>query len=250
MSREFRKCKSSSSAFARKRSESKAKSLVWPCESLEHRLLLATDVAVQEGQTIASWTTEASSSQGELQDAAPARPGNAIVDHCNSIVFIDSEVTDWQHLATVLEPEAELHLIPHNTDAIALIGKVLASREGLQSLHIVSHGRAGILRLGGRDISAMSFQNASQDVAMWRTAFAPGADILLYGCDVGVGTSGEPLLDRLKSLTGCDVAASVNRTGHARHQGDWQLETQLGAIESRLAFMGPHCPIINIVCRL
>jgi hypothetical protein len=44
------------------------------------------------------------------------------------------------------------------------------------------------------------------------------------------------LIDRLAALTGADVAASDDKTGHADLGGDWDLEVSRGAIEHATPF--------------
>jgi hypothetical protein len=53
----------------------------------------------------------------------------------------------------------------------------------------------------------------------------------VYGCEVGAG-SGSDFVDRLGELTGADIAASTDRTGHG---GNWNLEFAKGDIEAPLA---------------
>ena len=62
------------------------------------------------------------------------------------------------------------------------------------------------------------------------------ADLLIYGCNFGQGELGGNAAARLAQLTGADVAASVDLTGHADLGGDWDLEYSVGSIETGVAF--------------
>ncbi len=62
---------------------------------------------------------------------------------------------------------------------------------------------------------------------------------MLYGCETGAGTEGTRFVRHLAGLTGTDVAASTNRTGHVEQAGDWNLELQVGSIETAIAFTSP-----------
>ena len=42
-------------------------------------------------------------------------------------------------------------------------------------------------------------------------------------------------MNTLATLTGADVAASTNRTGHVSQLGDWMLEANTGTIEAAMA---------------
>ena len=56
--------------------------------------------------------------------------------------------------------------------------------------------------------------------------------MLIYGCDVASNEAGRSLLTLLGNMTGLDVAASVDDTGHASFGGDWELEFTTGNIEA------------------
>ena len=220
----------------------------WSCELMEQRLLLAADVVNGSDFSV---TTVASALNAELQADAPciqpgcgkssvlnAGPTSLVANRiqCDTIVFIDSEVNQLDELISNVVPNAAVYLVPRGVDAIALIGDVLAKYEGVRSLHIVSHGNAGQLHIGGKTIDADDLNEASARIGGWRDAFAPDADILLYGCEVAAGTVGADFLKTLRLLTNGDIAASENKTGHTDLQGDWELERQIGSIESPLLF--------------
>jgi VCBS repeat-containing protein len=66
-------------------------------------------------------------------------------------------------------------------------------------------------------------------------ALSEQADILVYGCNFAEGEVGQAAVARLAELTGADVAANSDRTGHIDLGGDWKFETQVGSIETDLA---------------
>ena len=63
-------------------------------------------------------------------------------------------------------------------------------------------------------------------------------DLLFYGCDVAATSDGQELIESMAALTGVDVAASDDLTGHADLGGDWLLEYSTGIIETRLIVSG------------
>ncbi|HBK63079.1 MAG TPA: hypothetical protein DEG17_26155 [Cyanobacteria bacterium UBA11149] len=152
------------------------------------------------------------------------------------IVFIDSNIDDYQTLLAGVKPGLEVVLLDGNRDGIVQITEVLQKHRGLLSLHIVAHGKVGGLWLGSGFFSNNTFDQYINDVASWRTALAPDGDILLYGCNVAAGETGREFVQRLSELTGADVAASDDLTGSAELGGDWDLEVQVGDIEAALAF--------------
>lgn len=59
---------------------------------------------------------------------------------------------------------------------------------------------------------------------------------MIYGCDIAGGEEGLALLEKLNSLTGTDIAASDDRTGHATLGGDWEFEYRVGEFETSIVF--------------
>jgi predicted cupin superfamily sugar epimerase len=106
---------------------------------------------------------------------------------------------------------------------------VLANRSDIASVHIVSHGAEGSLQLGASTINSDNLQAYSNSLQQWASALTADADILLYGCDVASGETGEAFVQQLSQLTGADVAASDDLTGSAALGGDWDLEVKNGA---------------------
>jgi hypothetical protein len=74
----------------------------------------------------------------------------------------------------------------------------------------------------------------ADDLTTIGRALTADADILVYGCNFGQGTIGQVAATKLTELTGADVAASIDNTGHAPRGGDWELELQTGTIETQL----------------
>ncbi len=60
-------------------------------------------------------------------------------------------------------------------------------------------------------------------------------DILFYGCNIADDSDGLSLLNEVAELTGGDVAASDDMTGHADLNADWELEYKQGEIETTIA---------------
>ncbi len=149
------------------------------------------------------------------------------------MLFVDRRVADFESL--VAGATAEVIILDPDQDSIAQISQALAGRQGLSSIHIVSHGNTGDLLLGQSGVNQNNLGQYEDALIGWRSALSEDADILLYGCDVGQGAGGQGFIQRLADLTGADVAASDDLTGTAALGGDWDLEVQSGDIEAKLA---------------
>jgi large repetitive protein len=151
----------------------------------------------------------------------------------NVFIFIDTNVTGYEQLAAEWDGRGTIVLIDGSRDGIDQIRSALIGVDGIDAIHIVSHGGEGYFSLGTTriDQTAVLGELASSLASIGARLNANG-DILIYGCDVGMGTAGQGLIDSLALTTGADVAASVDDTGYIMRGGDWTLENRLGVIES------------------
>jgi hypothetical protein len=149
-----------------------------------------------------------------------------------SIVFIDTRVADYQILIDGLDAGTEYYLIDQGSDGLDQIASLLPGRSGLDALHIISHGSAGTLYLGGSVLSNASLSDYSVQLQKIGESLSATGDILLYGCNVGAGDTGMQFIASLAQATGADVAASRDLTGAAALGGDWVLEASIGTIDS------------------
>ena len=114
--------------------------------------------------------------------------------------------------------------------------QILDSRSDVSSIHIVSHAEDGAVKLGKIWLGESNLAGYAGQLASWQSSLTTDADILFYGCDLASDPSGKTLIDSVSELTGADVAASTDDTGHATYGGDWELEYTTGAVETGVAF--------------
>lgn len=168
----------------------------------------------------------------EQGGAASGTPGASQGTH---IVFIDGAVSDPARVAAAAPTGAEVVMLSPGGDGVAEMAAYLEGRSGLAAIHIVSHGREGVLDLGGARLSLSSISGVHADeLAIIGAALGESGDILLYGCDVAAGETGRAFVDALAAATGADVAASSDDTGRAELGGNWDLEFRTGLIEAGL----------------
>jgi len=136
-------------------------------------------------------------------------------------------------LAEVLEPRLlqsgiEVRILDTELGPAGAISSALADQSDLDAVHLFAHGASGEIHLGGASLDATSLQQNAGEVASWGDAFSASGDFLIYGCDVAAGATGQAFTDQLSLLTGTDVAASKDVTGHSSLGGDWELEYVVG----------------------
>ena len=122
-------------------------------------------------------------------------------------------------------------LDPHRS-GIDQISEILASRNGLGAIHLISHGSDAAIRIGGDTLDLARLQSEPEIFSQWGGALDAEGDILIYGCDVAATAEGEALIEALAEVTRADVAASDDLTGHADLGGDWDLEYHVGLVET------------------
>ena len=171
-------------------------------------------------------------------DAPAAESQDADAQEVTSIVFVDSSVEDYQQLVDDIDQSGgtQVVLIDSQSDGIDQISEYLSRHTGIESVHIVSHGTDGEVRLGNTLLNANTLDAYAGQIAAWSSSLTSSADILFYGCDLAASEDGQHLIEALSELTGADINASDDLTGHADLGGDWNLEYVVGHIETDVIF--------------
>ncbi|MGE0607853.1 MAG: tandem-95 repeat protein [Pirellulales bacterium] len=175
-----------------------------------------------------------------FSDASPrsSQPGQTPEAVRMELVFADTGTADYEQLVNdilrnaIPSRELEVYLLDPHRDGIEQISGILAGYSNLDAIHLVSHGTDGQLQLGGTWLNGGNLAGYAGGIAGWNAALRDGGDLLIYGCDFAANDAGRMLAESLSALTGTDVAASTNATGHVRLAGDWELEFQTGEIET------------------
>ncbi|MEM7070014.1 MAG: DUF4347 domain-containing protein, partial [Pseudomonadota bacterium] len=171
----------------------------------------------------------------DILEAAFAAPDEPAMSG-GEIVFIDQAVENVEVLLEGIDPSAEIILLDAGKDGVAQIADALEGRSNLDAIHILAHGSAGELQLGAAQLNLGSMEGShSTYLDSFQSALSADADILIYGCNFGEGLKGREAAELLAALTGADIAASIDLTGHESLGGDWDLETHVGSIETAIA---------------
>lgn len=166
-------------------------------------------------------------------DTATA-PENTIGGELGSerLIIVDSAVSiSEEQIEQFANSGVEAIRLDANQNGIMQIADILASRQNIHTIDIISHGSVGSLQLGNAEINSHTLDQYKSSLTGW-TGASQTADILLYGCEVGKGEEGRQFVEQFAALTGADIAASEDLTGSANHHGDWDLEMSTGEIES------------------
>ncbi|ERT08669.1 hypothetical protein M595_1458 [Lyngbya aestuarii BL J] len=170
-----------------------------------------------------------------------------IINAPSSVIFVDSNIADYQSLVNSVEPETKVVVLDPNRNGVEQITEVLANYDNLDSVQILSHGDSAVLQLGNSSLDNGNIESYENQLQQWGKALSENGDILLYGCNVAEGEQGQAFINRLGEITAADIAASEDLTGNSDLGGDWVLEATTGFIESPLAFQVEAMSAFNSV---
>ncbi len=193
--------------------------LVGQSDAPHDKLLVADDYGLESSSAILSTLSADMPSPADVSE----------------IVFIDQGVDHWESLAEQIRTDHALLIeIDSGVDGISQISHSLQKFSNISAIHLVSHGAAGEIVLGNSVLSLDTLNARSAEIAQWNLSLSDGADLLIYGCDVAASPAGRTLTESLAALCNCDVATSDDVTGHADLGGDWDLEYQVGQLQSQI----------------
>jgi len=214
---------------------------------LEPRIMFDAAVAVTVAEVLhaddshAAAAVDAPASDAGTPAPAAAGTGSAAQGAADSparhdIVFIDAGVRDLAELLGNIRADVEVHVVQNGLTEIA---QILANRQDVDSVQIISHGQANAITLNGQVLHAESLAAYASELQTIGAALAPEGDILLYSCNTGA-TDAEhaDFVSALAAATGKDVAASTDNSGSAQLGGNWVLERHTGTIEAGLFASG------------
>ena len=214
-------------------------------ERLESRVLFSADVGTELGLSAdaddVDHIVELLPPDG---DESPYSPLNslrtAIPVTQNTLVVIDVDVPDIHTIVDELQgaPGVTVVIADGTENPLSLIASSLASVDSVDQLHIISHGDGSGIRLGGERITAEELTQSGGLVSSWSDQLTADADILIYGCNLAASDEGVEFMQLLAELSGADIAASDNATGHHQLNADWQLEAVHGDVNAESLFHG------------
>ena len=196
------------------------------------------DVTVLPSQLTGTDVTVGIDSTGSDDESALVAPTTAGSADRTEVIFVDGNVTDYELLVSRIQAQSahvEVIVLDAQMDGVQAITAALSRYEPgtVDAVHILSHGVEGGIQVGSTWINQFSLQWQADIIASWGQALTTSADIMLWGCNVASTTEGQTFVDRLAEVTGADVAASTDATGHALVGGDWQLEYATEQIETQ-----------------
>ncbi|MEM9215592.1 MAG: Ig-like domain-containing protein [Cyanobacteria bacterium P01_F01_bin.150] len=147
------------------------------------------------------------------------------------LAIIDSKVDGLEDVIAGIRSGTECLVLHPNLDGMTQITAALESRDNFSSLHLIAHGSPGCMYLGSTQLSLDTLWKYGSDLKLWSELLA-GKDVLIYGCEVAQGQSGNLFLQHLHQLTNANLAASTTKVGRTEMGHNWELDTKVGAVTS------------------
>ncbi|QLF92922.1 DUF4347 domain-containing protein [Pseudomonas sp. ABC1] len=211
--------------------------------ALEPRIMFDASVAVvaedAAAQTAADTARDSASSTADAASADARSPQN----QRQEVVFVDGGVANVGELLAGLPGSAEVVILDPSKDGLQQMAEYLKGREGLDAIHLLSHGADGTVLVGNIWLSSANLVEHRAALESIGAALNADGDLLLYGCSVGADTAGIDFISSLAAATGADVAASDDITGKG---GDWNLEVNTGEIEASVLQIDTYQHALNV----
>ncbi|MFT6987365.1 MAG: hypothetical protein ACJAT7_003220 [Psychromonas sp.] len=131
------------------------------------------------------------------------------------LVIIDASVPDYLFLLDSLQSQAgensiiDVQILDADRNGIEQLSEILAYRQDLDALHLITHGSSGEILIGNTQISQAELDQNADEISNWGNALSVDCYFLIYGCNLASTADGQRLANALGRLTGADVAAPV-----------------------------------------
>ncbi len=156
----------------------------------------------------------------------------ALFAQSKEVLIIDKGVSDYRFFIDNVNKETDVILLERDEDGLMQIASALKAYKELDAIHVISHGEPGRLSLGNTGLDQNSLNSYAEELADVGAALAEDGDLLLYGCNVAEGETGNNFVEHLSMATGADIAASSDVTGSTKLGANWILEKHTDQIEA------------------
>lgn len=147
------------------------------------------------------------------------------------VVIIDKSLENYQQLADSSDEKSLVILVENTDTGFANLQQKISSLNGVQRLHILTHGTSGNFVLGRQQLNE---DNLEKFKGFWtavrKSLESEKSELLIYSCQLAGKEAGKSFVDRLHNVLGVSVAGSVDNTGSEKKGGNWNLEYVAGRI--------------------
>lgn len=138
-----------------------------------------------------------------------------------SLLIIDSSVEDQHILLAGLQSGTSV--VVAEDGALDQLSEQLAAQQPVETLHVLAHGAAGMIELGGETVDADYLEKHHGLADAFAGLVANGGNIALWACSAIKGNIGSVFADTLSALTGAVVYGTDQPIGAAATGGTWDI---------------------------
>ena len=154
-------------------------------------------------------------------------------EEIGALYVIDTSINGYEAIVDSLPDDALIVFVDANDNGLDAIQSALENHGPVSGLHIFSHGESGSFDLGSVTLDLASITETHADQLESIGSFlTDSADIFIYGCNFAADAEGIETALALAEITGADIAASTDLTGHETLGGDWTLEFTTGTVDT------------------
>ena len=190
-------------------------------------------------------TDDAPATDDPATNTAATNDLNSDQQQRTELVFVDTGVADYEAIVNDIRTVSrstravQIVLLDATQDGLKQINLHMSGMtERVDTVHFITHGTDRALKLGSTWIDVGSLASHQSDLEQWRNVLTPDADLVFYGCDLASGESGRSILNSIALWTDADIAASDDATGMQSLGGDWDLEYNIGEVNSQIIVSG------------
>ncbi|UUX49609.1 DUF4347 domain-containing protein [Nisaea acidiphila] len=160
--------------------------------------------------------------------ALPGGRGVSPVSGADPLVLIDESVPASAELVRAMRGKPKIVRLERSGEPLQVLAHAVeAAGTAASSVHLFSHGAPGALMLTAGGIGPASLLLEHRCIADLRAALA-GRPLVLYGCAIGQGETGQRFVTALSYVLDAPVLATSTPTGAAERGGDWVLDVAAG----------------------
>ncbi|MBI3145178.1 MAG: DUF4347 domain-containing protein, partial [Pseudogulbenkiania sp.] len=201
---------------------------------------VADHVVASSGDTLSPAVTSAH----DHADGGANPAGHVSAGQAREIAFVEGNLANLQQLLAGIPAGVEVVVLDAQQDGLAQMAAYLQGRHDITAIHILSHGSEGRIVLGNSTLDSLTLAEHATDLQTLAGSLSADGDILLYGCDVALGSDGMQFIGQLAAVTGADIAASDDVTGASLKGGNWVLEKTVGTIDSRAMEISAYAELL------
>ena len=161
--------------------------------ALEPRIMFDASVGVVAQDAASQTTVDATKDSTSYQESSQSPAASASTDgraqqaQRSEVVFVDGQVNDLTQLLSGLSANAEVVILDPSKDGLQQMADYLKGREGLDAIHLLSHGSDGMVQIGNFWLASNNLAEHRAALESIGSALKADGDLMLYGCRTGDG---------------------------------------------------------------